>query len=82
MTQRLEETSGAGVLVRTDKTRERHIEFGRLPLGARVNELLDPSVKAGPTSPFAGKVMREVTISDEHPNPTPIAIVLQFLVVG
>lgn len=42
----------------------------------KVNDLLDPLVKAGDASPFAGKVMREVTISDEHPNPTPIAIVL------
>lgn len=42
----------------------------------KVHELLDPLTKAGPTSPFAGRVMREVTISDEHPNPTPIAIIL------
>lgn len=41
-----------------------------------VNVLLDPKMTAGPTSPFAGKVMREVVISDEHPNPTAIAIVL------
>lgn len=43
---------------------------------AVANELLDPKAVAGDTSPFAGKIMREVTISDEHPNPTPIAIVL------
>ncbi|AOZ63111.1 hypothetical protein SEA_YUCCA_263 [Mycobacterium phage Yucca] len=43
---------------------------------AKANSLLDPKVKAGDASPFAGKVMREVVISDEHPNPTPIAIVL------
>ncbi len=41
-----------------------------------VNPLLDPLVKAGDKSPFAGQVMREVTISTEHPRPTPIAIVL------
>ncbi|MFN8015560.1 MAG: hypothetical protein U0R17_02985 [Acidimicrobiia bacterium] len=41
-----------------------------------VHELLDPKVLAGPTSPHAGKVMREVMITDEHPNPTPIGIVL------
>lgn len=41
-----------------------------------VHELLDPSRKAGDASPFAGKVMREVCITDEHPNPTAIAIVL------
>lgn len=43
---------------------------------AAAHPLLDPLTKAGPTSPFAGQVMREVTISDEHPNPTPIAIML------
>jgi len=43
---------------------------------AKAHDLLDPLTKAGDASPFAGKVMREVTISDEHPNPTPIAIVL------
>jgi hypothetical protein len=41
-----------------------------------VHELLDAHTVAGPTSPFAGQVMREVVISDEHPNPTPIGIVL------
>ncbi len=41
-----------------------------------VNKLLDPSIVAGELSKFAGKVMREVCISDEHPNPTPIGIVL------
>ncbi len=45
-------------------------------IAAKANDLLDPLVRAGDTSPFAGKVMREVTISDEHPNPTPAAIVL------
>jgi hypothetical protein len=43
---------------------------------AKAHELLDPLAKAGPSSRFAGKVMREVCISTEHPNPTPIAIVL------
>jgi hypothetical protein len=41
-----------------------------------VSPVLDPTSKAGPTSPFAGTVMREVAISTEHPNPTPVAIVL------
>lgn len=50
------------------------IRSGHIPAG--VHELLDPLTKAGPDSPFAGKVMREVTVSDEHPNPTPIAIIL------
>ncbi|MGV9001632.1 MAG: hypothetical protein ACOH18_01610 [Candidatus Saccharimonadaceae bacterium] len=45
-------------------------------VAAAANSLLDPLVKAGITSPFAGQVMREVTISDEHPNPTAIAIML------
>ncbi len=43
---------------------------------AVAHELLDPTTVAGPDSPFAGKVMREVAISDEHPNPTAIAVVL------
>jgi hypothetical protein len=43
---------------------------------AAAHDLLDPKAKAGAASPFAGKVMREVTISDEHPNPTAIAIML------
>lgn len=42
----------------------------------KVHTLLDPMRVCGPTSPFAGKVMREVVLSDEHPNPTPIAVVL------
>lgn len=45
-------------------------------VAAAANELLDPTVKAGDKSPFAGQVMRECAISDEHPNPTAIAIVL------
>lgn len=41
-----------------------------------VNALVDPKIVAGPTSPHAGQVMREVMISDEHPNPTAIAVIL------
>jgi len=50
------------------------INSGRV--AAAANYLLDPLAKAGPTSPFAGRVMREVTVSTEHPNPTPIAVML------
>jgi hypothetical protein len=39
-----------------------------------VSPLLDPVQKAGPASPFAGQVMREVCVTDEHPDPTPILI--------
>lgn len=39
-----------------------------------VNPLLDPTQKAGAASPFAGKVMREVCVTDEHPDPTAIQI--------
>lgn len=53
---------------------DQQIRAGKV--AAKANPLLDPLQKAGDTSPFAGKVMREVTISDEHPNPTPIAIML------
>lgn len=39
-----------------------------------VNPLLDPVKVAGPTSPFAGRVMREVCVTDEHPDPTAIMV--------
>lgn len=39
-----------------------------------VHPLLNPTATAGPTSPFAGQVMREVCVTDEHPDPTPILI--------
>lgn len=39
-----------------------------------VNPLLDPTAVAGASSPFAGKVMREVCVTDEHPDPTAILI--------
>ena len=39
-----------------------------------VSQLLDPVKVAGVTSPFAGKVMREVCVTDEHPDPTAILI--------
>ena len=40
------------------------------------NDLLDPKAVAGPQSPFAGKVMRECCVTDEHPDPTPIVVIL------
>lgn len=50
------------------------IRSGRI--ATKVNELLDPHTKAGDASVFNGTVMRECCVSDEHPNPTAIAIVL------
>lgn len=41
-----------------------------------VSELVDPKILAGEASEHAGEVMREVIVSDEHPNPTPIAVIL------
>ncbi len=41
---------------------------------SKVHALLDPTATAGPTSPFAGRVMREVCVTDEHPDPTAILI--------
>ncbi len=41
-----------------------------------VNPLVEPKIKAGTASPHAGKVMREVMITDEHPDPTPVAVIL------
>ena len=40
----------------------------------KVHDLLNPAMVAGPSSPFAGKVMREVCVTDEHPDPTAIQI--------
>lgn len=48
------------------------ISKGRKAAG--VSDKLDPKIKAGDKSPHAGQVMRECMISDEHPNPTPIAV--------
>lgn len=39
-----------------------------------INPLLDPVQKAGPGSPFAGQVMREVCVTDEHSDPTSIQV--------
>lgn len=39
-----------------------------------INPLLNPVAVAGSTSPFSGKVMREVCVTDEHPDPTAILI--------
>lgn len=67
-------TSAAAAAGRSTFDHTKKIKTGAKKAGA--HELLDPKAKAGSTSPFAGTVMREVTISDEHPNPTAIAIVL------
>lgn len=39
-----------------------------------VHALLDPLATAGTASPFAGQVMREVCVTDEHPDPTAILV--------
>lgn len=38
------------------------------------HDRLDPKTKAGEASPHAGQIMRECMISDEHPDPTAIAV--------
>lgn len=40
----------------------------------KAHESLDPKKPAGPTSPFAGQVMRESRDNADHPNATPITI--------
>lgn len=40
----------------------------------KAHESVDPLSVAGPTSPFAGRNMRESRDSAEHPNSTPIAV--------
>jgi hypothetical protein len=44
------------------------------PTDWKVHEGLDAKLVAGPKSAFAGNVMRECIISEEHPDPTPIAV--------
>lgn len=61
--------AGIGAFDYTDR-----INAGAAP--QQVNPLVDPKIVAGPTSPHAGQVMREVMISDEHPDPTAIAVIL------
>jgi hypothetical protein len=61
--------AGIGAFDYSDKVRSGRVE-------AKVHDLLDPTVKAGDASPFKGTVMRECVITPEHPNPTPIAIML------
>lgn len=41
----------------------------------KIHDSLDPKKVAGPTSEFAGQVIRESRDSDEHPDSLPIAIV-------
>lgn len=41
-----------------------------------ISAVLDPNIKAGSASAFADTVMREVAMSTEHPNPTPVVIAL------
>jgi hypothetical protein len=48
------------------------VTSGRAP--QVVHDLLRPDQTAGPSSPFAGQVMREVCVTDEHPDPTAIQI--------
>lgn len=48
------------------------VKAGKAP--QRVHDLLDPVRPAGGASPFAGRVMREVCITDEHPDPTALLI--------
>jgi len=48
------------------------VKSGRAP--KKVHDLLDPIKPAGSASPYAGQVMREVCITDEHPDPTAMLI--------
>lgn len=51
-----------------------HSHAVRSGKASKVHDLLEPTQVAGPSSPFAGKVMREVCVTDEHPDPTAIQI--------
>jgi hypothetical protein len=70
-----------GARVQADKAAGRQtfqhtslINSGSIAAGA--HELLDPKKVATDASPFAGQIMREVCVTDEHPSPTPVAIIL------
>jgi hypothetical protein len=54
-------------------THDEDIRAGRKAAG--IDPLNDPRRKAGPKSKYAGRVVREVCISEEHPDPTAIAVV-------
>lgn len=43
---------------------------------AKVHDLLDPKWKAGPKSPFAGKIVRESCDSDAHPESRAVAVLM------
>lgn len=47
------------------------VQSGRV---SGVHRLLVPAQVAGPASPYAGTVMREVCVTDEHPDPTAILV--------
>lgn len=51
-----------------------HSAAVRAGKASTVHDLLNPVQVAGPNSPFAGTVMREVCMTDEHPDPTAIQI--------
>ncbi len=51
-----------------------HTHAVRTGAASTVHDLLNPVQTAGASSPFAGKVMREVCVTDEHPDPTAIQI--------
>ena len=44
------------------------------PSQRKVHDSMDPKLVAGDKSPHAGQIMRECMITDEHPDPTPIAV--------
>ena len=50
----------------------RDVQNGRI---SKVHPDLDPAKIAGPTSPFAGRPIRESRDSEEHPNSLPIAVI-------
>lgn len=69
-------TSRATAKAAAGQTTFHHTYQVRTGQAKGVNPLVDPLIRAGTASPHAGQVMREVMISDEHPNPTAIAVVL------
>lgn len=65
-------TTGAAAASGTSFAYSSSIKSGRT--AAAVNDLLDPKKVAGPSSPLAGKIVREARDNDEHPNSVPIIV--------
>lgn len=65
-------TTGAAAASGTSFAYSTSIRSGAM--AAAVHDRLDPKKVAGPSSPLAGKIVREARDNDEHPNSVPILV--------